>query len=56
MRDKRQYNEQGEPHGHWVVYWIDGGHYECHYVNGLEYGLDDIDWGNGDKEKLSYAR
>jgi hypothetical protein len=56
MQDKRPHNKQGEPHGHWIVYWIDGGHYECHYVNGLEYGLDDIDWGNGDKEKLSYAR
>ena len=56
MSDKRPHNKQGEPHGHWIVYWIDGGGYECTYVNGLEYGFDDINWGNGDKEKLYYAR
>lgn len=56
MQDKRPLNEKKEPHGHWVVNWSDNGGYVCHYINGLEYGLDNIDWGFGDKEQLYYAR
>ena len=42
------YNKNKQPHGHWVIYhkrdnqfW-----YECHYVNGVEYGYEK--WGNGE--------
>ncbi len=56
MQDKNQHNIKGHKHGYWKVKWFPTGGYECHYINGLEYGFDDIDWGYGDKEKLYYAR
>ena len=41
------YNEQGQSHGHWIVYdtknefW-----YECYYANGVEHGYEL--WANGE--------
>ena len=36
-------NEQGEPHGYWDIYWFFVGWYKGYYINGLEFGLYEID-------------
>lgn len=56
MQDKIPHNNKKQKHGLWQVNFYSGGGYVCHYINGLQYGLDDIDWGNGEKEKIYYAR
>lgn len=43
MRDKTPFNENGQPHGHWIVFrsaisntiW-----YEAYYINGEQYGYE----------------
>jgi hypothetical protein len=42
-------NEKGQAHGHWVMYYSHTNNFwfECHYVNGVEYGYEK--WGNGQK-------
>jgi hypothetical protein len=50
-------NEQGEPHGYWDIYWFNDGWYKGYYINGLEFGLYEIDWKkNGEIDKRYYAR
>ena len=56
MQGKTPHNKQGQAHGLWEVTFHQGGGYVCHYINGLEYGLDDIVWTTGEIEKLYYAR
>jgi hypothetical protein len=53
LKDETPYNEKGQRHGlwkthcHWIIYhkFDDEFWFECHYVNGVEYGYQK--WGNG---------
>ena len=37
-----QYNDKGERHGPWVVYWSNGNTwYKTNYINGKEHGLSE---------------
>ena len=39
-KDKTPYNEKGEPHGYWEVYWGDGNiAFKGNYINGEKNGL-----------------
>lgn len=39
-----RYNNKGQKHGYWKSYWNDGTiYYKCFYVNGIEYGYEEID-------------
>lgn len=52
MRGKMPFNKKRQKHGHWEVNFHSGGGYVCHYINGLAYGLDDIDWGDGRRKNI----
>ena len=48
----KPYNEQGNPHGYWEVYWSNGQlSYKGNYVNGKEHGYWEVYYDNG---QLSY--
>jgi hypothetical protein len=43
MRDKKPFNEKGQIHGHWLVFYApssDNIWYEGYYVNGVEHGYE----------------
>ncbi len=47
-----EYNDKGEKHGPWEVYWNDGNiMYKENYINGKEHGLNERYYSNG---KLGY--
>ena len=42
------YNEEGQPHGHWVGYFSNGQlDFKGEYVNGIEHGPWEIYWEDG---------
>jgi hypothetical protein len=54
MQDKKQYNEKGERHGYWEVYWNTGElSYKGYFINNETYGF----WINPSVPyKIYYAR
>ena len=57
MEDKRPYNEQGHAHGYWECTWYDGGWYKGNYINGVEFGLYEVNLNNmGETDNEYYAR
>ena len=58
MQDKQPYNEKGEAHGYWELYWENGQLlYKINYINGKQHGLWELYWIDGNlRDKRYYAR
>ena len=48
MQDKAPYNEKGEAHGYWELYWSNGKlQYKGNFINGEQYGSLERYYTNG---------
>jgi antitoxin component YwqK of YwqJK toxin-antitoxin module len=56
-KDKIQYNDKGQRHGLWEVYYDGNLWHKCFYHNGKEVGCEEWYYGNGNgklREKTYY--
>lgn len=55
MRDKKPFNDKGQRHGHWLVFYApssDNIWYEAYYINGVECGYEILTNPFGKREKI----
>jgi len=50
-KDIESFNDKGQRHGLWEIYYFDSLRYKCFYHNGKKVGYNEYHWGNGESEK-----
>ena len=54
-KDIKPYNDKGEPHGSWELYWPNGQlWYKGNYINGKKHGYWENYWSDGQLESKIY--
>ena len=57
MQDKKRYNEKGQRHGRWEIYYLDKVWRIINYINGVECGYRlHIFYSDETKIEMYYAR